>query len=63
MRLMEVTAQVAAQVEAVSKARAPDRVEEDSTVRAILVTKEGIIRNPANVISSSSLDIRATRSS
>ena len=44
-------------------ARAPDQVEENSTVRAILVTKEDIIRNPAKVISSSSPDIRATRSS
>ena len=60
---MEVTAQAAVQVGAVSMARAPVQVEEDFTVRAILVTKEGIIRNPAKVISSSSLDIRATRSS
>ena len=60
---MEVMAQVAAQVEAVSKARAPAQVEEDSTVRAILVTKEGIIRNPAKVISSSSPDTRASLSS
>ena len=58
---MEVTAQVAAQVEAVSKARAPAQVEEDSTVRAILVTKEDIIHNPAKVIRSNSLDIRATQ--
>ena len=60
---MEVTAQVAAQVEAVSKARALAQVEEDSTVRVILVTKDGIIRNPTKVISNSSPDIRAIRSS
>ena len=62
MCLMEVTAQVAVQVVAFSKARAPVQVEEDSTVRAILVTKEDIIHNPAKVISSSP-DTRATRSS
>ena len=58
---MEVTAQVAVQVEAVSMARAPIQVEEDFTVRAILVTKEDIIHNPAKVISSNSPDIRATQ--
>ena len=58
---MEVTAQAAVQVGAVFMARAPDQVEEDSTVRAILVTKEDIIHNPAKVISSNSPDIRATQ--
>ena len=60
---MEVTAQVAVQVEAVSMARALVQVEEDFTVRAILVTKEDIIINPAKVISSNSPDIRATQNS
>ena len=61
---MEVTAQVATQVEAVSKARAPARVEEDFTVRAILVTKEDIISNTTKGINSSNNPaIRATRSS
>ena len=58
---MEFTAQVAVQVEAVSKARALVQVDEDFTVRAILVTKEDIIHNPAKVISSNCLDIRATQ--
>ena len=58
---MEVTAQVAAQVEAVSKARAPVQVEEDFTDGAILVTKEDIIHNPAKVIISNSPDIKATQ--
>ena len=44
-------------------ARAPVQVEEGFTVKVNLVTKADIIRNPAKVISSSSLDIRATRSS
>ena len=48
---MEVTAQVAVQV------------EEDFTVRAILVTKEDIINNPARVIISNNPVIRATRNS
>ena len=48
---MEVTAQAAVQV------------EEDFTVRAIQVTKEDIIHNPAKVISSNSPDIRATQNS
>ena len=60
---MEVMVQVAVQEEAVFTAQAPVQVEEDFMVRAILVTKEGIIRNPAKVIRSSSADIRATRSS
>ena len=50
-------------MEAVSKARVPVQVEEDFTVRAILVTKEDIIHNPAKVISSNSPDIRATQNS
>ena len=50
-------------MEAVSMARAPIQVEEDFTVRAILVTKEDIIHNPAKVISSNSPDIRATQNS
>ena len=58
-----ITDQVAVQVEAVSMARAPVQVEEDFTVRAILVTKEDIIHNPAEVISSNSPDIRATQNS
>ena len=58
---MEVTAQVAVQVEAVSMARAPVQVEEDFTARAILATNEDIIHNPAKVISSNSPDIRATQ--
>ena len=60
---MEVKAQAAVQVGAGSMARAPVQVEEDFTVRAILVTKEDIIHNPAKVISSNSLDIRATQNS
>ena len=60
---MEVTTQVAVQVVAGSKAWAPVQVEEDSTVRAILVTKEDIIHNPTKVISSNSPDIRATQNS
>ena len=58
---MEVMAQVAVQVEAVSKVRAPVQVEEDFMVRAILVTKEDIIDNPTKVISNNSPDIRATQ--
>ena len=58
---MEVTAQVAVLVEAVCKARAPVQVEEDFTVRAILVTKEDIIHNPAKVINNNSPGIRATQ--
>ena len=58
---MEVMAQAAVQVGAVSMARAPVQVEEDFTVRAIQVTKEDIIHNPAKVISSNCLDIRATQ--
>ena len=58
---MEVMAQVAVQVEAVSKARAPVQVEEGFTVRAILVTKDDITHNPAKVISSNSPNIRATQ--
>ena len=60
---MGVTAQVVVQVEAVSMAWAPVQVEEDFTVRAILVTKEDIIHNPAKVINSNSPDIRATQNS
>ena len=60
---MEVTAQAAVQVGAVSMARAPVQVEEDFTVRAILVTKEDIIHNPTKVISSNNLGIRATQNS
>ena len=60
---MEVMAQVADQVEVVSMARAPVQVEEDFTVRAILVTKEDIINNPAKVISSNNPVIRATQNS
>ena len=60
---MEVTTQAVVQVGAVFMARVPDQVEEDSTVRAILVTKEDIIHNPAKVISSNSPDIRATQNS
>ena len=60
---MEVTVQVAVPVEAVSMARAPVQVEKDFTVRAILVTKEDIIHNPAKVISSNSPDIRAIQNS
>ena len=44
-------------------ARAPVQVEEDFTVRAIPVTKEDIIHNPAKVISNSSPGNRAIRSS
>ena len=50
-------------MEAVSTARAPVQVEEVSTVRAILVTKEDIINNPAKVISSNNPVIRATQNS
>ena len=60
---MEVMAQVAVQVEAVSMARALVQVEKDFTVRVILVTKEDIIHNPAKVISSNNPDIRATQNS
>ena len=60
---MEVTARASVQVEAVSMARAPVQVEEDFTVRAIQITKEDIIHNPVKVISSNSLDIRATQNS
>ena len=60
---MEVTAQVAVQEEAVFMARVPVQVEKVFTVRAILVTKEDIINNPAKVISSSNPVIRATQSS
>ena len=60
---MEDTVQVAVQEEAVFMARAPVQVEEDFTVRAIQVTKEDIIHNPAKVISSNSPDIRATQNS
>ena len=60
---MEVTAQAAVQVEAVSMARAPVQVEEDFMARAIQVTKEDIIHNPAKVISSNSLGIRANQNS
>ena len=60
---MEVTAQAAVQVGAVSMARAPFQVEEDFTVRAIQVTREVIIHNPAKVISSNSPNIRATQNS
>ena len=62
MHLMEVMAQVAVQVEVVSMARPLVQVEEDFTVRAILVTKEDIIHNPTKVISSNP-DIRATQNS
>ena len=54
---------MAVQEEAVFTARAPVQVEEDFTVRAILVTKEDIINNPAKVISSNSPNIRATQNS
>ena len=64
MHLMEVTAQAAAQVEAVFKAHAPVQVEEVFMVRVILVTKEDIISNTAKGINSSNNPaIRATRSS
>ena len=54
---------MAAQEEAVFTARAPVQVEEVFTVRAILVTKEDIINNPAKVISSNNPVIRATQNS
>ena len=63
MCLMEVTAQVAVQEEAVFTARAPVQLEGDFTGRAILVTKKAIIHNPAKVISSNNQVIRATRNS
>ena len=63
MHSMEVMTHEMVQVGAVFMARASDQVEDDSTVRAILVTKEDIIHNLAKVISSNSLDIRATQSS
>ena len=63
MHSMEVMALAVVQVEAAFMARAPDQVEAVFTVRDMRVTKEVIIRNLAKVISSSSPDIRATRSS
>ena len=60
---MEVMAQAAVQVGAVSMARAPVQVEEDFTVRAIQVTREAIIHNPAKGTNSNSPDIRATQNS
>ena len=45
--------------EAAFMARAPVQVEAVFTVRAIRVTREVIIHNPAKVISSNSPDIRA----
>ena len=61
--MTEVTAQAAVQVEAVSMARAPVQVEAVFTVRAIRVTSEVIIHNPAKVISSNIPDIIATQNS
>ena len=60
---MGVTAQVAVQVEAAFRARAPVQAEEVFKVKVILVTKEDIISNPTKEISSSNPVIRATRSS
>ena len=61
---MEVTAQVAVQVEVVFRARAPVQAEEVFMVRVILVTKEDIISNTTKGISSSSNPAnKATRSS
>ena len=61
---MGVTAQVAVQVEAASRARAPVQAEEVFTVRVTLVTKEDIISSTTKEISSNSNPaIRATRSS
>ena len=54
---------VAVQAEPAFMARAPVQVEAVFTVRAIRVTREVIIHNPAKVISSNSLDIRATQNS
>ena len=63
MHLMGVTAQVAVQVEAAFRARAPVQAEEVFKVKVILVTNEDIISNPAKEISSSNPVIRATRRS
>ena len=49
---MVATDLAAVQAEAAFMARAPVQVEEVFTVRAIRVTREVIIHNPANVISS-----------
>ena len=59
-----VTTQVAAQVEAAFRARAPVQAEEIFMVRVILVTREVIISNTTKGINSSNNPaIRATRSS
>ena len=63
MHLMGVTAQVAAQVEAAFRVRAPVQAKEVFMVRVILVTREDIISNTAKGIISSSLVIRAIQSS
>ena len=60
---MEVTGLAAVQVEAAFIAWAPVQVDAVFTVRAIRVTREVIIHNPAKVIDSNSPDIRATQNS
>ena len=61
---MGVTTQVAAQVEAAFRARAPVQAEEVFTIRVILVTREDIISNTTKGINNSNNPaIRATRSS
>ena len=63
MHLMEVMALAVVQVEVAFMARAPVQAEAVFTVRAIRVTREVIIHNPAKVISSNSPVIRATQNS
>ena len=60
---MEITGLAAVEAKAAFMARASIQVEAVSTVRAIRVTREVIIHNPAKVISSNSPDIRATQNS
>ena len=56
---MEVTSLAAVQVEAAFMAWALVQVEAGFTVKAIQVTREVTINNPAKVISSNSPDITA----
>ena len=58
---MVVSSLAAVQAEVAFMARAPVQAEAVFTVKAIRVTREVIIHNPAKVISSNSLVIRATQ--
>ena len=60
---MVVTGLAAVQAEAAFMARAPVQAEVVFMVKAIQVTREVTINNPAKAISSNSPDIRATQNS